>query len=115
MGFLKTILEIHKVQHRIFLTNEEQPSGIHRIEYLASIRNRVIDAVVEMEENVDSRIVYLNDVFFCADDVLELLTQSFINDADMVCGTDFDTDEHGLGFYDIWVARDLNGRIFNKR
>lgn len=50
-------------------------------------------------------VVFLNDVYFCAGDVLRLLQY----DADMVCGLDFDD-----GFRDIWVARDANGDMLEK-
>ena len=33
----------------------------------------------------------------------------------MTCGLDFDMDSAGLGFYDTWVARDVNGEFFRKR
>ncbi|KAK9827326.1 hypothetical protein WJX81_005222 [Elliptochloris bilobata] len=48
------------------------------------------------------RTVFLNDVFFCAHEVVRLLQH------------DADIDSALLGFYDIWVARDTNGSLFLK-
>jgi len=71
------------------------------------------------------RVVFLNDVFFCASDVIRLL----LHDTDMACGMDYDTGtyesllSHSLHsfqpgeapkFYDTWVARDLEGKQLTK-
>ena len=63
------------------------------------------------------RIVFLNDVYFCMRDVIQLL----LHDADMACGLDYDlfignrVKVSGQPqFYDTWVARDMEGRRLNK-
>ena len=49
-------------------------------------------------------VIFLNDVLFCANDVLRLV----LLDADLACGLDFQhpTETH---LYDIWVLRDIAG------
>ena len=60
------------------------------------------------------RIVFLNDVFFCSQDIIRLLQ----HEVDMVCGMDYDfLDKKAKApqFYDTWVARDLKGRKLTKK
>ena len=52
----------------------------------------------------------MNDIFFCAEDILELLHQSLIRDAHITCGLDFMRDVRRTPhFYDTWVTRDALG------
>jgi alpha-1,3-mannosyltransferase len=78
---------------------------MERIAFLAAVRNRAAELlwpVGQREEPEAMRLhaslkvpdegypadylVFINDVFFCAADVLRLMQ----HDADMVCGVDFD-------------------------
>lgn len=91
------------------------------------------------------KVLFLNDVFFCAHDMVELLYQSDLHQSDMTCGLDYDNTDKGLGFYDTygyvqvlrmflylpndidtplfrratarcrWVDRDRDGEIWEKR
>jgi alpha-1,3-mannosyltransferase len=56
------------------------------------------------------RVLFMNDVYFCEHDMLELLRQSMRHDADITCGLDMDAP-YGFGFYDTWVYRDLAGHM----
>lgn len=64
------------------------------------------------------RVVFLNDVFFCARDIVRLL----VHNADVACGMDYDLNvpymrawlEREPQFYDTWVARDMEGRQLAK-
>jgi len=71
------------------------------------------------------QVVWLNDVFFCADGVLQLTYQALPSQqgglgADAVCGMDYalfkderNQDFNGAcGFYDIWVAHSMAGDNF---
>ncbi|KAM7203499.1 cryptococcal mannosyltransferase 1 domain containing protein [Rhypophila sp. PSN 637] len=65
----------------------------------------------------DATIVFINDILPCAEDLLELLHQRILQSADMVCALDYRyTDEtdpsDAATFYDVWVARALNGDLF---
>ena len=45
------------------------------------------------------RVIFINDVFFCVNDVMRLAFQ----DADLACGMDFQQQFPGLlAFYDTW-------------
>ena len=64
------------------------------------------ERVWQSQENVPwnaDKVAFVNDVFFCARDVVRLLRY----DADLACGLDFWLSN--LDFYDIWVARDATG------
>ncbi|KAJ3279110.1 capsular associated protein, partial [Borealophlyctis nickersoniae] len=67
-----------------------------------------------------NRIVFMNDVLFCAEDILELLHQSVAQEADITCGLDYNwptwdrNTEPAPGFYDTWIARNLAGKPFEK-
>ena len=51
-------------------------------------------------------------VFYCFEDVLELIHQSDIQDADMTCA--FDYWEYRFRIYDVWVDRTLSGNIIRE-
>lgn len=54
-----------------------------------------------------THILFTNDVYACARDNIRLL----YHDADVACGTDWYPQEGMLTFYDIWVARDIQGKF----
>jgi len=114
LGLCSTILETIGAPYLIQTSGESRSVGMHRIKYLSHVRNVAMNPLFTQETRFD-RILFLNDVFFCASDALSLLMQATANKADMVCGLDYDTDDNGPGFYDTWVARDINGKRFEKR
>ncbi|TPX31845.1 hypothetical protein SmJEL517_g04939 [Synchytrium microbalum] len=108
-----TALSILGIPCRV-VVNGVSRSGIpNRIEFLAEVRNRVLDPLVELWRQGDEfdRVVILNDVVFCAEDILELIFQSMQQDSSITCGLDY----FETGFYDIWVARDIDGQEFRKQ
>ena len=58
----------------------------------------------------DAIVVFLNDIVPCEDDILELLYQMKIQEADMVCSMGW--TEKGEWFYDVWIAHGMNGDTF---
>ncbi|KAL6073731.1 GT44 domain-containing protein [Balamuthia mandrillaris] len=88
----------------------------HRIHFLSTVRNLALEPLrVHQRANFRyDRILFLNDIFFCAADVLELLHQSFQQKADMTCAVDhtYDNNLEEITFYDTWVARDVTGGEF---
>ncbi|GAA5839126.1 hypothetical protein JCM11251_003683 [Rhodosporidiobolus azoricus] len=64
-------------------------------------------------------VVFINDVFVCPRDVLELLFQRRVQKADAACAMDW-RENKGLAkrwngsvkFYDNWVSRSLTGHLF---
>ncbi|KAJ2793801.1 hypothetical protein H4R20_006430, partial [Coemansia guatemalensis] len=91
-----------------------RPQVYHRIEYMADLRNRALEPLYRNATNY-RRVLFLNDVFFCLPDLLELVHQSFTYQAHLTCAEDFETRHGILEFYDTWVSRDLLGRAFKSR
>jgi len=56
-----------------------------------------------------SRVLWLNDIFWCAEDMARLLQHK----ADIVCGLDYTLAEGAPIFYDIWVSKDVDGNRFS--
>lgn len=117
LSLLKLFLTAMQIPHAIHSTNISKPKDVHRIAYLANVRNEALKPFWEHPEREKFlRVVFLNDVYFCAEDFWELLYQSVGQDADMTCGLDYDRGDshHGPGFYDSWIDRDLQGHPFSK-
>jgi alpha-1,3-mannosyltransferase len=90
-----------------------------RIEALARVRNKALKPLYQDVERVQvyrtipkfHKLIFLNDVFFCAADVLELILQQSQSGSVMACPVDF-TSQFGVrNFYDLWVARTMAGDI----
>lgn len=121
-GFLLTA----HIPHKVVASKEQKPAVVHRIEYLAKVRNAAMEPLYNnfttlgesqtpMTFTADevTKVIFINDGLFCAEDVLELLLQSNRQESDITCAVDFDVPENP-GFYDTWVARDIAGKQFNK-
>ena len=85
-----------------------------RIEALARLRNQALEPLIEEPQLYanGSLVIFLNDVVCCADDILELLYQQVLQGADMSCGMDWNDKDNNIVFYDVWVARAINGDTF---
>ncbi|KAK5025302.1 hypothetical protein LTS07_008153 [Exophiala sideris] len=94
--------------------NERNPWGgeTDRISALAELRNQALAPLTHHPGRYDisTTIIFLNDVAPCADDILELVHQRSVLEADMTCAMDWIND--GVAFYDAWIARQLNGELF---
>mmetsp|Transcript_159536 Transcript_159536/g.291014 ORF Transcript_159536/g.291014 Transcript_159536/m.291014 type:complete len:484 (-) Transcript_159536:70-1521(-) len=95
-----------------------------RIEFMADIRNKAMEPLRASPEAYD-HVLWLNDVMFCADGVLQLLAHALPEKkggfgADAVCGMDYFWDEFGevsgkhgeCLFYDRWISHDIAGNNF---
>lgn len=88
-----------------------------RIAGLAEVRNAAMAPMYEAPEGTFDRVVFINDVHLCEADLLEILLQHEVQEADMSCGMDykelkikeFEAQGYPLLFYDVWVARDMLG------
>lgn len=100
------------------------PEAKHsRIDDLARLRNFALEPLrnsIEADSTggAFSTVIFMNDVFFCASDILELLYQREVQGADMVCGLDYFRDlvrSHVIGaeYYDTWVGRTINGHAMS--
>ncbi|GAA6025035.1 hypothetical protein JCM10207_008648 [Rhodosporidiobolus poonsookiae] len=98
---------------------------VHRIAQLAEYRNVALAPLASAPYNTTTApddLVYINDVFVCPADVLELLFQRKVQDADAACAMDWRENgglakmwHGGVKFYDNWVTRSLDGRILRAR
>ncbi|CCO30253.1 Alpha-1,3-mannosyltransferase CMT1 OS=Cryptococcus neoformans var, neoformans serotype D (strain JEC21 / ATCC MYA-565) GN=CMT1 PE=1 SV=1 [Rhizoctonia solani AG-1 IB] len=87
----------------------QQKEHGHRISRLSSLRNTAMEPLQELSPLEFDNVLWLNDVFHCHTDVLELLLQKQKQDAVQACALDF--GPRGL-IYDRWVLRNMRGRPF---
>ena len=86
----------------------------HRIVALAELRNQALQPLIQHAESVsrDAIILFLNDVSICMEDILELIHQRVYQNADMTCAMDWTYVGKDPTFYDVWIARGMNGDSF---
>jgi len=113
LNLLRVLLNKMSVQNRIVASDEKKPIGVHRISYLAGVRNTVLEPLLGLPRNI-SKVVFMNDITFCASDLLELLIQSRVHAADITCGADF-FKGYDPQFYDKWVFRGFEGNMISPR
>ncbi len=99
------------INFHISTSPDHKTDQMHRIDFLAMQRNKALQPILTKNH---THILFLNDVLYCHSDLLELMIQSLLNDADMVSGMDYDLPFISPSFYDTWVARDINGLQFTK-
>ncbi|KAI4251216.1 MAG: hypothetical protein LQ352_004988 [Teloschistes flavicans] len=109
--------EIEKMGAKYFLqTNEVNPraEGVNRIEALANLRNQALQPLIHAHagKGEDITVAFVNDVAICVNDVLELIHQRRHQNADMVCAMDWTYVGPDPTFYDVWIARGMNGDSF---
>lgn len=108
LSSLRDDLEARNVQNSIRMLDNNRRNDMDRIERLALIRNEALAPIQAGVHGLHGRtftkLIWLNDIFFRPESVLELLTT---NDGrfDQVCALDY----LPLGFYDTWVMRDVQG------
>ncbi|KAJ2885540.1 hypothetical protein H4R27_001335 [Coemansia aciculifera] len=106
-------LNVLGIAHRIITDPTPKPKRVHRIEYLAKVRNSAMEPLYSSGEKY-GRVLFSDDVYFCLTDVLELLFQSRAQGSHLTCAEDFIEVREKPGFYDMWVARDIKGKMFEK-
>ncbi|KAK4152172.1 glycosyltransferase [Chaetomidium leptoderma] len=100
-----------------FSTTAINPKKGDRIAALAELRNLAIQPILDNNNELkytanDTTIIFLNDVAICPEDILELVHQRVHLGADLVCGMDWTYVGNDPTFYDVWIARALNGDSF---
>ena len=97
-----------------FQTSSINPKNGDRIEALAALRNLALEPLVNNASHYSpgTAVIFLNDVAICMDDILELVHQRVFQEADMTCALDWSDIDPAPIFYDIWVARAINGDTF---
>ncbi|KAL8679627.1 MAG: hypothetical protein Q9186_004088 [Xanthomendoza sp. 1 TL-2023] len=95
-------------------TNEVNPraEGVDRIEALAALRNQALQPLIDLHVGADTEVVFINDVAICMEDILELIYQRHRQNADMTCAMDWTYVGPDPTFYDVWIARGMNGDSF---
>ena len=111
VSLLKEILDLSRVPNNIRFGLPSRRGEGTRVDHLSKLRNEVLSDLYESEHDDFDEVIYLNDVYFCASDILRLLTH---NSADIKCGLDMELIGNTPKFYDTWVARDLTGQPFSK-
>ena len=121
-GTYEILRELGAYLERMGLRYLLQTSAIHpqynedRIVLLAELRNLALREIYEHPEQYapDTTIIFINDVWICTEDILELVHQQFHQDAHMTCGMDWtNTTEPGVPrYYDLWVGRSMTGESF---
>jgi alpha-1,3-mannosyltransferase len=89
-------------------------SNCDRIEVLAKLRNLALEPLTKQTEQYseDTTVLFINDVSICMEDILELIHQRVYQNADMTCGMDWTYVGPDPTFYDVWIARGMNGNSF---
>ena len=109
--------EFHSLLNKYDVNHEIETSPIHnnkrdvnRIEHLIKMRNYAMIPVLKRRLKAD-HVLFLNDILFCYNDMLELIHQQHLNKAYLTGGLDFNISPSGsFVFYDSWVTQDINGR-----
>lgn len=81
---LEEIGVLHDIQFNGLVTRDE---GTERIQFLSEVRNAAMRPLFTQSAfgNQWDRVVFINDVYFCKEDMHRLL----LHDGDIVCGMDF--------------------------
>ncbi|KAJ2805438.1 hypothetical protein H4S07_004021, partial [Coemansia furcata] len=106
LGQFNSTLNTLGIAHRIRTDEARRPEHTHRIEYLAKVRNLALEPLYSTGKIYD-RVLFINDIYFCMNDLLELAYQSRTQSTHLTCAEDFVMFNEIPGFYDTWVARDM--------
>jgi len=95
-----------------FVSSDLDPMAGDRIDKLAQLRNLALQPLPRDPDIFETTVVFLNDVAICTEDILELIHQRLTQKADMTCGMDWVNLWKDFTFYDVWIARGMNGNSF---
>lgn len=113
LAALRPALEDLGVEY-YFESSTIDPSKDNRVARLAQLRNKALAPLLGLHGKVtsDTTVIFLNDVAACAEDILELVYQKGILGADMTCAMDWTYAGEHPTFYDVWIARTIDGDSF---
>lgn len=108
--YLQHMLLHLKVEHQVELLSPSVQS--------AQFKNQALKYVwshfQEHQEHMYDRILFLTPVFYCMEDMLDLLYQSMMHQLDITCGLDYDLpNSQQVTFKDIETTRDRKGNAFS--
>lgn len=107
--------EIENIGAKYFFNSSDiDPWATNRVTALAELRNLALESLLSYPHlySLDTTVVFLNDVSICVDDILELVHQRVLQKADMTCAMDWTYVGPDPTFYDVWIARGMNGDTF---
>ncbi|KAL8849886.1 MAG: hypothetical protein Q9221_005152 [Calogaya cf. arnoldii] len=124
-GTFETLLllveELDRISVKYFLQTDERSPAVlggginrHRVWALAILRNLALQPLVDLQlgDDTDVTVVFVNDVVICTEDILELIYQRHRQNADMTCAMDWTFPGDRAFFYDKWISRGINGDTF---
>ncbi|KAI0035524.1 cryptococcal mannosyltransferase 1-domain-containing protein [Vararia minispora EC-137] len=108
------------VPHRVITRGRDEYShkeNGHRINVLAAIRNAAMEplysgeAARQVQGGMFDDVLWINDVYHCQADILEVLYQKRLQGANQACAVDWaGWGDHVI--YDRWVLRTITGKVF---
>ena len=109
--------EIERIGTRYYFNSSDiDPTVGDRIQALAALRNQALQPLLDHADKVSptntTTIILINDVALCMEDILELIHQRKYQNADMTCAMDWTYVGPDPTFYDVWIARGMNGDTF---
>ncbi|VDB88503.1 unnamed protein product, partial [Peniophora sp. CBMAI 1063] len=117
LGDLGRLFDALGVAHQIVSYGDSRHAnkeGNRRIAVLAAARNAALSPLFTGQATLalggePHEIFFVNDIFFCAPDLLEVLLQYRQQGMHQACATDWDPGEI---IYDRWILRAMSGRNF---
>ncbi|KAL9136760.1 MAG: hypothetical protein Q9175_002022 [Cornicularia normoerica] len=109
--------EIERIGAKYYFNSSDiNPTVGDRIKALAELRNQALQPLLGHADKViptnTTTVIFLNDVALCMEDILELIHQRKYQNADMTCAMDWTYVGPEPTFYDVWIARGMNGDTF---
>ncbi|ETS59894.1 hypothetical protein PaG_05864 [Moesziomyces aphidis] len=105
---LQSEFGLRGISNQIRMIDNSRREELDRIQRLAMVRNEALrpihDGIDALNNQTFSKLIWLNDILFRPESVLELLSTNG-GTFDQVCALDY----LPLGFYDTWVMRDVEG------
>jgi Cryptococcal mannosyltransferase 1. len=104
-----TTWKIGKILGEEYIKKIYKQKPLIRFQMMAGIRNAALNPLYfsPFSNNLPIKVLFLNDIFYTAHDILTLLNTNNGN-FDIACGLDF-----YYQFYDVLVTRDLEGFWFS--
>lgn len=116
-GTYEILLSLRKELEKAGITFYFSASDInlkvgHRIAALAKLRNLALEPLFDNASKAATVTLFINGVSISMEDILELIHQQQKQSADMICAMDWVYLAANPTFYDVWVARGMNGDTF---
>ena len=89
LQLFRVLLDSNGVTSRVIFGAEVGgiPYNVHRIDHLSEVRNKVLEPLRKGETaRRASKIVFMNDITYCASDIIDLLVQAELQSSDITCG-----------------------------